>query len=159
MLPMPQYILYYKIKKVFFFKLKHTYCTKQPYTVPSLHIRKKSSPSRQLDVLFILFFRPTLVGEELYTQQVFFVQTIFADEYIHRRGLWVVSLESLSSVECRSKKIFFWFSFLKRITMVKKFEKSGPKSVYSHFHYFWQKFSSILLNFVKNVNYNVTDFN
>ena len=46
------------------------------------------------------FFVPTpLEGEELYTQMGFFVQTILADRYIHRRELRLVSLESLSSVE------------------------------------------------------------
>ena len=45
--------------------------------------------------------------EELYTQIGFFVQTIFADRYIHRRELRLVSLESSSSVEYGIKKIFF----------------------------------------------------
>ena len=54
----------------------------------------------------------TLVGrEELYTQLVFFVQTILADRYIHRRELWVVSLKSSSSVEHGIKKIFSVFVF------------------------------------------------
>ena len=35
----------------------------------------------------ILLFRPNLVGEELYTQLFFFVQSIFADRYIHGTGL------------------------------------------------------------------------
>ena len=43
-------------------------------------------------------FRPLLRGEELYTQMGFFVQTILADRYIHRRESRLVSLESLSSV-------------------------------------------------------------
>ena len=34
-----------------------------------------------------LLFRPTLVGEELYTQMGFFVQSILADRYNHRREL------------------------------------------------------------------------
>ena len=34
-----------------------------------------------------LLFRPTLVGEELYTQMGFFVPMIFACQYIHRREL------------------------------------------------------------------------
>ena len=38
-------------------------------------------------------------GEELYTQMGFFVQSILADRYIHRRELRLASLESLSSVE------------------------------------------------------------
>ena len=52
-------------------------------------------------------FRPLLRGEELYTQMgFFFVQTILADRYIHRRELRLVSLESLSSVEYGIKKVF-----------------------------------------------------
>ena len=41
-----------------------------------------------------------------------FVQSILADRYIHRRGLRLVSLESLSSVEFGIKKDFFDFRFL-----------------------------------------------
>ena len=44
-------------------------------------------------------FRLLLRGEELYTQMEFFVQSIVADRYIHRRELRLLSLESLSSVE------------------------------------------------------------
>ena len=58
---------------------------------------------------FIRIFVPTLLrGEELYTQMgfFFFVPWIFADRYIHRRELRLVSLESSSSVEYGIKKIF-----------------------------------------------------
>ena len=55
-------------------------------------------------------FRPLLRGEELYTQMVF-LQTIFADRYIHRRELRLVSLESSSSVEYGIKKIFLFLFF------------------------------------------------
>ena len=48
-------------------------------------------------------------GEELYTQMGFFVQTILADRYNHRREVWVVSLKSWSSVEFKMKKIFWMF--------------------------------------------------
>ena len=41
----------------------------------------------------------------------FFVQTNFADRYIHRRELRLVSLESSSSVEYGIGKFFFLFSF------------------------------------------------
>ena len=54
----------------------------------------------------LFLFRPLLRGG-LYTQIGFFVQTILADRNIHRRELRLVSLESLSSVEYRIKKIFF----------------------------------------------------
>ena len=69
-----------------------------------------------------LFFidRPFLMGEELYTQMVFFVQTILADRYIHRRELRMVSLESLSSVEYGIKKIsiFVFYSELSRFEKI-----------------------------------------
>ena len=45
-------------------------------------------------------------GEELYTQMHFFVQSVLAVRYIHRRELRLVSLESLSSVEYGNKKSF-----------------------------------------------------
>ena len=38
-------------------------------------------------------------GGTTYSNVFFFVQTIFADRYIHRRELRLVSLESSSSVE------------------------------------------------------------
>ena len=43
--------------------------------------------------------------------RVFFVQTILADRYIHRRELRLVSLESSSSVKFGIKKIFLIFLF------------------------------------------------
>ena len=40
--------------------------------------------SEQLDIIIV----PTpFVGDELYTQMVFFAQTILADRYIHRREM------------------------------------------------------------------------
>ena len=41
----------------------------------------------------------------------FFVHSILADRYIHRREMWVVSLKSCSSVEFKTKKIFLNFVF------------------------------------------------
>ena len=35
----------------------------------------------------ILLFRPHLWGKELYTQMDFFLQSILADRYIHRREM------------------------------------------------------------------------
>ena len=67
------------------------------------------------------FFRPLLRGgggEELHTQMGFFVQTFFADRYIHRRELWLVSLESLSSLEYGINKIFLIFRFLEGVIEV-----------------------------------------
>ena len=57
-------------------------------------------------------------GEELHTQMGFFVQTFFADRYIHRRELWLVSLESLSSLEYGIDKIFLIFRFLEGVIEV-----------------------------------------
>ena len=66
-----------------------------------------------------LLFRPLLKGEELYTQLVFFVQSIFADRYIHRRELRLVSLESLSSVKYGIKLTFLIFVFDREISRFK----------------------------------------
>ena len=49
----------------------------------------------------------------------FFVQTIFADRYIHRRELRLVSLESSSNIEYRSKKISFGFVFYRELSRFK----------------------------------------
>ena len=81
--------------------------------------------SRAKDIRFIfshneqkfqtdLIIVPTLLegGGTIYSNGFFFVQSILADRYIHRRELRLVSLESLSSVEYGIKKRFFLFSFL-----------------------------------------------
>ena len=62
-------------------------------------------------------------GEELYNQMGFFVQTILADRYIHRRKMRLVSLEGLSSVEYGIKKIFFIFCFYMELSRFKFFRK------------------------------------
>ena len=49
----------------------------------------------------------------------FFVQSILADRYIHRRELRMVSLESLASVEYGIKKIFLIFGFYRELTRFK----------------------------------------
>ena len=64
-------------------------------------------------------------GEELYTQMGFFVQTISADRYIHRRELKLVSLESSSRVEYGIKNILLIFVFygeLSRFKLLRKLE-------------------------------------
>ena len=63
-----------------------------------------------------VFSNNIMWGEELYTQMGFFVQSILADRYIHRRELTLVSLESLSSVEYGIKKIFSFFVFDREIS-------------------------------------------
>ena len=48
-------------------------------------------------------------GRNYILKWIFFVQSILAGRYIHRRELRLVSLESLSSVEYGIKKIFLIF--------------------------------------------------
>ena len=68
------------------------------------------------------------MGEELYTQMSFFVQTILTDRYIHRREMSVVSLKSSSIVEFEIKK-FFLISFLSRSYRGLKFHVNTGYSV------------------------------
>ena len=88
-------------------------------------------------------------GEELYTQLVFFfVQSIFADRYIHRRELRLVSLESSSSVEYGIKKIFLIFVFYRELSRFKLLKKWSEFTLfYSHFPKFLPNFLSILQKF------------
>ena len=58
-------------------------------------------------------------GGTIYSNGFFFVQSILADRYIHRRELRLVSLESLSSVEYGIKKIFLIFVFDREISRFK----------------------------------------
>ena len=74
--------------------------------------------SRFASTLFMtaIIFVPThlrgrnYIRGTIYSNGFFFVQSILADRYIHRREMWVVSLKSCSSVEFKIKKIF-WISF------------------------------------------------
>ena len=60
-----------------------------------------------LSVVLIPLIVPTLLrGRNYILKWVFFVPWIFADRYIHRRELRLVSLESSSSVEYEIKKVF-----------------------------------------------------
>ena len=62
---------------------------------------------------------PTLVGrEELYNKIVFFVQSILADRFIHRRELCVLSLESTYILEYGIEKIFSELYSLKGVIEV-----------------------------------------
>ena len=66
-----------------------------------------------------LLFRPTLVGGGTICSTLFiFVRLIFSCWYIHRTGLWVVSLESLSSNEFRTK-IFLNCNFSEELQRIK----------------------------------------
>ena len=55
-------------------------------------------------------------GGTIYSNGFFFVQSIFADRYIHRRELRLVSLESSSSVEYGIEKIFSIFVFFRELS-------------------------------------------
>ena len=59
------------------------------------------------------------MGEVLYTQIGFFVQTILADQYNHCREIWVISLKSPSSVEYGYRKTFSIFAFYWEISRYK----------------------------------------
>ena len=76
-------------------------------------------PVGATDLQIRLVSVPTLLmGRNYILKWVFFVQTIFADRYIHRRELRLVSLESWSSVEYGIKKIFVNFRFLQGVIEV-----------------------------------------
>ena len=77
-------------------------------SLSSRKAHKRYQTNHMLLVCTIFFIVPTPL-EELYTQMGFFVQSILADRYIHRREFKLVSLESLSSVEHGIKKIFLMF--------------------------------------------------
>ena len=77
-----------------------------------------------------LLFRPHLWGEKLYTQMCFFVQTILADRYIHRREVRVASLKNSSSVKFEIKKIFSNFVFFEELSW---FKVSCEHGYLSHF--------------------------
>ena len=68
-----------------------------------------------------LFIVPTPLegGGTIYSNWVFFVQSILADRYIHRREFRLVSLESLSSVEYVIKNFFLIFVFHREISRFK----------------------------------------
>ena len=77
----------------------------------------------------------------------FFVQTILADRYNHRRELWVVSLESLSSVEYGIKKTVSILAFYSELSMFKVFVNIRRNSaVFIHIFAF---FNQIFVNFAK----------
>ena len=58
-------------------------------------------------------------GRNYILKWVFFVQSILADRYIHRREMWVVSLKSASSVQFKIKKIFLIFVFFEDLSRFK----------------------------------------
>ena len=70
---------------------------------------------------------PSWGGRNYILKRVFFVQLILADRYINRRELRLISLESLSSVEYRNKKIFLIFVFYRKLSRF-KFRESSVNS-------------------------------
>ena len=89
----------------------------------------------------------------------FFADRIFADRYIHRRELRLVSSESSSSVEYGIKKIFLIFAFYRELSRFKLLRKLvNSHCFYSYFPEFLPKFSPILLKFVKIFKNSVVDF-
>ena len=69
---------------------------------------------------------PPVGGGTIYLNGFFFVQSILADRYIHRREMWVVSLESSSSVEFETKKIFLKFVFFfEELSMIEVLCENG----------------------------------
>ena len=75
----------------------------------------------QVYVNHSLLFVPTPLegGGTIYSNGFFFVQSILADRYIHRREFRLVSLESLSSVEYGIKNYIFIFDFDREISRFK----------------------------------------
>ena len=91
------------------------------------------------DAFYGLFFTwfycsdPSWGGRNYILKRFFFVQSILADRYIHRRELRQVSLESLSRVEYGIKKIFnIRPHFLSRLLLRSYFTSSNFFSLY-HF--------------------------
>ena len=68
-------------------------------------------------------FRPPLYwgGRNCILNWVFFVQSILADRYVHRRELWAVSLKSPSSIKYGIEKIFSIFVFYRELSRFKIF--------------------------------------
>ena len=91
---------------------------------------------------------PSWGGRNYILNWFFFVQSILADRYIHRRELRLVSLESSSSVEYGIKKIFL-FSFLTGRYRGLNFRENRVNSVdFIHlFSDFLTKISPILIKF------------
>ena len=71
--------------------------------------------------LYEKFIVPTPLrgGRNYILKWVFFVQSIFAGRYIHRRELRLVSSESSSSIEYGIKKILLIFAFHKQLSRFK----------------------------------------
>ena len=93
---------------------------------------------------FQFLLRPTLVGEELYSQLRFFDQSIFAHLYIHRIRLWLVSLESLQANNFKFKRVFWISIFPRSYGVLMKCERVC--CFVDFFHDFWRNFHQNLLN-------------
>ena len=98
-------------------------------------------------------------GRNYILKWFFFVQTIFAHRYIHRRELRLVSLESSSSVEYAIKKILLYSFFTGSYLGLNFWETwSEFRCFYSHFPEFLPKISSILLKYAKILNNSDVNF-
>ena len=83
--------------------------------------RKKQENRRHVFLKFL--FRLILRGGGTIYSNGFFVKTIFADRYINRRELRLVSLENSFSIEYRIKKMFFVFVSYRELSMFKVLRK------------------------------------
>ena len=66
--------------------------------------------------LFMSCGRQLTLGEELYTQMDFFVQSILTNRYIHCRVV-IGIIKSLSSAEYGIKRIFLNFAFYSELSI------------------------------------------
>ena len=77
---------------------------------------------------YLMFFVPTPLewggGGTIYSNGFFFVQSICADRYNHRRELRLVSLVNSSSVEYWIEKIFLLFVFYRELSRFKLLRKA-----------------------------------
>ena len=95
---------------------------------------------------------PSWGGRNYILKWVFFVQSIFAGRYIHRRELRLISLESSSSVEYGIKKIFLIFVLyreLSRFKLLKKVEWVNSRCFIHIFQNFCLIFCQFCLNLLK----------
>ena len=79
--------------------------------------------TRHISIIKIYCSDPLEGGGTIYSTGFFFVPWIFAARYIHRRELRLVSLESSSSVEYGTKKIFLIFVFYRELSRLKLLRK------------------------------------
>ena len=102
-----------------------------------------------------LLFRSHLWGGNYILKWIFFVQTILADRYMHRREMWVVSWKSSSSVEFRIKKIFLNFVFFEELS---RFKVLCDDVMFGHdFVHFRSNWDFFLLKYQFKIAFNATN--